>query len=936
MPLSATNSRWIFLLLLTFRISNAAAVAAEPIRFNRDIRPILAENCLHCHGPDAARREGNLRLDQPPGNESTVIVPGNPAASSLLERIRSTDPDLRMPPPDSGHDLSAEQIHLLQRWIQQGAEWQGHWAFEPIQQTTARETDSRPGQVIDALTAAALQQRGLKISPPISKLQWIRRVTLNLTGLPPEWADVQSYLQDESPDADLQVINRLLDSSAYGERWGRYWLDIARYADTHGGAAIGFQRFPFSWTFRDYVIRSLNKDVPWDRFITEQLAADQLDLSDNDPALAGLGFLTVGMQFRNPHDTIDDQIDVITRGLLGLTVSCARCHDHKYDPIPTADYYSLYTTLAASSSPDLLPVVGTPEPTDALRQYQEQLHRLTIRWQDMARDQSEVMRSRLRMQTGRYLRELARRVPEQDLSAAFLSYRTDDLRPLVLNRWRDYLFEMPADDPVFGAWVQLLDVPEDNFSDSCQKLLQQMLQENGDLTKLPAEHLLSSQTPKWNPRVLEAIEKAAPKTMLDVADAYGKLFAEVHQQWLQTLLQASGEAVSAETVIPDQDGRHLQANSGVLQQLRRHLYQPDTPTAMPLVDAVKLLNRTVRDNLSGRKGAIHNLHLNSPGSPPRAMVLNESDQPQPGFIFRRGSPIDRGETVPAAFLSILTGPERRVFEDGKRRLGLAQSLTAANNPLTRRVIVNWVWKNHFGSGLVRTPDDFGTRGSPPANPDLLDYLAEVFAQDGWSLKNLHRRILLSDTWRQSAREDLESRTADSMNELFWRMPRVRLDLEAMRDSMLAVSGELDRTMGGRPFEFLATPVVPRRSIYAFINRDIISPLSSTFDAANPNACTAKRPETTVPQQTLFALNSDFIQDRATAFAALAKTNAPDSSEQRVVWMYRRALTRDPGADELHNVLKFVHSTDTNAASEGDPWQQLAHVLLASNEFVFPD
>ncbi|MGB0739404.1 MAG: DUF1553 domain-containing protein, partial [Planctomycetaceae bacterium] len=499
-----------------------------------------------------------------------------------------------------------------------------------------------------------------------------------------------------------------------------------------------------------------------------------------------------------------------------------------------------------------------------------------------------------------------------------------------------YLFEMPADDPVFGAWVQLLDVPEDNFSDSCQKLLQQMLQENGDLTKLPAEHLLSSQTPKWNPRVLEAIEKAAPKTMLDVADAYGKLFAEVHQQWLQTLLQASGEAVSAETVIPDQDGRHLQANSGVLQQLRRHLYQPDTPTAMPLVDAVKLLNRTVRDNLSGRKGAIHNLHLNSPGSPPRAMVLNESDQPQPGFIFRRGSPIDRGETVPAAFLSILTGPERRVFEDGKRRLGLAQSLTAANNPLTRRVIVNWVWKNHFGSGLVRTPDDFGTRGSPPANPDLLDYLAEVFAQDGWSLKNLHRRILLSDTWRQSAREDLESRTADSMNELFWRMPRVRLDLEAMRDSMLAVSGELDRTMGGRPFEFLATPVVPRRSIYAFINRDIISPLSSTFDAANPNACTAKRPETTVPQQTLFALNSDFIQDRATAFAALAKTNAPDSSEQRVVWMYRRALTRDPGADELHNVLKFVHSTDTNAASEGDPWQQLAHVLLASNEFVFPD
>lgn len=928
------------LLLLLLDSRHCAATTDEQlIRFNEVIRPILADHCFTCHGPDESKREAELRLDQPLPDDSEIIVAGAPENSLLLHRIISTDPDLQMPPPDSEKPLSSLQKQQLQDWIRQGADWEGHWAFEPIRAPAEQEQPRRPGAGIDRLVRSSLRSRGLGLSEPISRQQWIRRVTLDLTGLPPQWEDVQAYLADRSEDADLQVINRLLDSTAYGERWGRHWLDIARYADTHGGAAIGFTRFPFSWTYRDYVIRSFNADVPWNRFIQEQLAADQLQLPENDPALAGLGFLTVGMQFRNPHDTIDDQIDVISRGLLGLTVSCARCHDHKYDPIPATDYYSLYTTLAASSVPDLLPIVGNPEPTAALQQYQSQLHDLQIRWQDMARDQSEVMRSRLRMQVGQYLRELARHVPEQDLSAAFLSYRTDDLRPLVLNRWRDYLQRMPANDPVFGLWVQLIDLPADQFSSGCTQLLEKMKTDNGDLSQKPAQHLLSSETPPWNPRVIDAVAAAKPESMLDVADAYGRLFSEVNQQWLQALLDASLEAGTGGTVIPDQNPGHLHINSGIAQQLRQHLLQPGTPTAMPLEEAVKLLNRSVRDSLSGREGAIHALHLNSPGSPPRAMVLQESEQPEPGFVFRRGSPIDRGESVQPAFLSVLSPEHRPVFQDGRRRLDLANALVAPQNPLTRRVLVNWVWKNHFGRGLVTTPDDFGTRGSPPANPELLDYLAAVLVRDNWSLKSLHRRILLSDTYRQSATENLQARNTDSGNELFWRMPRQRLDLEAMRDSMLAVSGELDRTMGGRPFEYLSSPVVPRRSVYAFINRDIISGLASTFDAANPNACTAQRPDTTVPQQTLFALNSDFIQDRSAAFANAARMQVADDSSdaERIRWMYRRALSRDPRDGELQTVLKFVSEKNPDSQETADDvWQQLAHVLLASNEFVFPD
>jgi len=917
------------LLLLVPSAGNCADIS-----FNTRIRPILAEYCYQCHGPDAEQREADLRLDVEDAAKAEAIVPGEPQKSELLLRLTTNDVDLLMPPPETGKRLTAQQIADVRQWISEGAHFEGHWAYEPVARTEPPAGNLPGGTDIDRFLLAALKTRGLGYSQAVSRQQLIRRATFDLTGLPPTSEEVVAFQEDPAADAFEKVIDRLLDSPRYGERWGRHWMDIARYADTHGGSAIGFTKFPFSYTYRDYVIRSFNNDVPYNQFVTEQIAADQMDPDEDDSALAGLGFLTVGMQFRNKHDTIDDQIDVVSRGLLGLTLACARCHDHKHDELLTEDYYSMYATLASSQSPELLPVIGTPNDTQPYRDYQKQLSKLRVQYDDMARDQSEVMRGRLRMQVGLYLRELAKGTPEQDLSAAFLSYRTDDVRPLVINRWRDYLAAMPDDDPVFGLWVRLARLEDEDFSKRCTEILESLKKANGDPSKFPAMQSLAANAPEWNPRVLDAVSNKMPQSLLDVADAYGDLFATIQQEWLRGVLAASLEALNPSDVIPDEDQRHQSVNSAVHRQLRRHLYEPGTPIAMPDELAVTLLNRPVRDNLSGRRNSIHNLHLTSPGSPPRAMALEEAAQPDTFHIFKRGNPLSRGEVVQARFIQKLAGPNAASFPDGGRRLGLAKAIVDPGNPLTRRVIVNWVWQHHFGRGLVRTPDDFGTHGRPPTHPELLDYLADSLLADDWSLKKLHRRIMLTAAFQQGAIEDPQSRELDPDNELLWRMPRRRLSMEAMRDAMLVVSGELDLRMGGRPFDLLSTPIVPRRSVYSFVNRDIVSSLASTFDGANPSSCTATRPETSVPQQTLFALNSGFIQDRAKAVASLPFIASCENDGERARRLYQQILSRTPDSTEVATLLDYVNSQKADAKSKA--WERLAHVLLASNEFVFVD
>jgi hypothetical protein len=934
------------------------------IDFNREIRPILAEYCFHCHGPDANQRAADLRLDVAEDAHQSAIQVHHADASELIARVTTEDPESRMPPAASGKELSAEQISLLLQWINEGAKYSRHWAFEPIRdrQKLLEELPSNnsDASVIDRFLAVKQTAAGLEYSPEVSREQFIRRATFDLIGLPPSWDEIKAFVADESPNYIDNLLDRLLASPQYGERWGRHWLDLARYADTHGGAAIGFTTFPFAYTYRDYVIHAFNRDLPIDGFIMEQIAADQLGLPHNDPALAALGFLTVGMQFRNDHDTIDDQIDVVTRGLMGLTVTCARCHDHKFDEISTADYYGIYAAIAPSKAPLELPVVGEPANTSERNDYEQTLKSLKLKLESFVRDQSEVMRARLRMQVGLYLGEIAKGVGEQDTSTVFLSYRTDDIRPIIFNRWLGYLKSLGPDDAVFGPWLEMQSwgkLESSEFTTRCEAYLAKLSAEFDQADRNPAHiHALLSEPPKWNHLIVDALVAKKPVSLADVAEVYGSVFVEVQRQWLRALVNAAEEATAEEKILPDDHPEHQIINSPVYRQLRHHQYAPDSPFMVSDEVAMELTNRTINDLIGAKRGAIHQLHLAAAGSPPRAMIVTEDPTPAEQHVFLRGNPLSRGPVVQPQFLTVLNFGEPKVFENGQRRLGLAQAIVAPENPLTSRVLVNWVWQNHFGVGLVRTPDDFGTRGQPPTHPELLDYLAGEFQQNGWSLKWLHRQIMLTRAYRQGAIEDEVFRERDPDNHLLWRMPRKRLDFESMRDAMLSVSGELDLQVGGRPIDLNATPAIPRRSVYGFTNRDIIANLMSTFDAANPNACTAKRPETTVPQQTLFALNSDFIQDRAARVAGETKALELPNPEARATEMIRRILGREPTNPELERVTEFLrdamaaanvaNSAGDAAKSENSDlnheqvaesaWTQLAHALLASNEFIFLD
>ncbi len=917
------------------------AVAADGggVDFSREVLPLLSEHCFACHGPDAAERKADLRLDTFEGatRDSGAIRPGEPGESLLMARVLSGDPDEIMPPPETGKSLTTSEREVLRRWIAEGAAYEAHWAFRPVvdAEPPPRDDGAYPAGV-DRFLRSALAEAGLDFSPPVDRRTQIRRATFDLTGLPPTWEETKAFLADPRSDAEAfaSVVDRLLDSAAYGERWGRHWLDLARYADTHGGSAIGFTRFPFSHTYRDYVIDAFNRDLPYDRFLLEQIAADQLGLAENDPALAGLGFLTVGMQHRNRHDQIDDQIDVVTRGLQGLTVSCARCHDHKFDPIPTTDYYALHATLSPSRPPTELPLVGQPEIDPGYRDEFDRRGRLR---DDIVRDQGEVMRGRLRAQTGLYLRELAKGTPEQDTSTSFLSYRTEDIRPVILERWRRYLAAMDESDPVFGPWQRLAGLGDGEiFAQLCEQTVRKLIGENGDPKEYANEHLFATKAPKWNPRVLDALAAAKPASFPEVAEVYGEVFTAVHRRWLTALLDASLEAAPGAKVPTDQGAEHRVINSAIERQLRHHLYASGSPTDLSFEEDRKhlsMLNRGVRDPVAGTLNAIDALNL-TPTAPPRAMALAEIVAPEPSFVFLRGNPVARGEAVAPRYLTALAGPEPTVFADGRRRLSLAEAIVDPANPLTRRVIVNWVWQHHFGAGLVRTPDDFGTRGDPPTHPELLDYLAARLLEDGWSLKKMHRRLMLTAAYRQGSRENPDARRIDPDNALLWRLPVRRLELEAMRDALLAVTGELsaDSPRGGRPFEERDDKAVARRSVYAFVNRDVISRMAADFDGADPSACTVRRQRTTVPQQTLFALNSGFVQDRAAALAARDDIRAAATDAERVARLYRQALSREPGGDEIALALEYVG----DAGNDDTAWARFAQVLLASNEFHFID
>ncbi|OWK47071.1 PSD1 and planctomycete cytochrome C domain-containing protein [Fimbriiglobus ruber] len=754
--------------------AKSAQPSAEAIEFfEKKVRPVLAEHCLKCHGEK--KQQAGLRLDTAEGmkkgtDEGPVVAPGDPDKSKLVKSVRRQG-DFAMPPDKP---MPPEAVAVLSDWVKMGAPFplsgpktdptaaKSHWAFQPVKDQAVPSTKSDPGSKnpIDRFVLAKLEARGFVPSPRTDRRTLIRRTYLDLTGLPPTVEEVDAFAGDNSPDAFEKLVDRLLASPHYGERWARYWLDIARYSDTKGYVFQEERTFPYAYTYRDYVIRAFNEDKPYDRFLIEQLAADKLDLGNDPRPLAAMGFLTLGRRFLNSTpDIIDDRIDVVARGMMGLTVGCARCHDHKFDPVPTADYYSFYGVFASATEPKELPLIGKVEHT------------------------------------------------------------------------KEY----------------------------------------------------------------EAFETELNKREQALADARTKR------------TQAKLTAVAA-----------LAGPHGFLVK------RPE-----------RLLTRLDRNAFTALQKQIDAFKTKSPVAPPRAMVLNDGAPFEP-YVFLRGNQGSHGPKVPRQFLQVAAGPVRKPFKDGSGRLELARAIASPDNPLTARVFVNRVWMYHFGKPLVSTPSDFGTRSDAPTHPELLDWLAKRFVEDGWSIKALHKRMMLSAAYQRASDVSPALLAADPENRLLGHANRQRADFEALRDSVLVVARKLDPTAYGHPVDLFKAPYTGRRSVYGYVDRQNLPGTFRAFDFASPDHHSPQRFQTTVPQQALFLMNSPFMAEQARAVAARADVVGVTEPGERVIQTYRAVLGRNPTGEEVNRAKAFVAAAEKPAAGQLGPWELLSQVLLMSNEFAFVD
>lgn len=893
-------------------------VPAEAAQFfEASVRPILAENCFSCHGPQ--KQKGGLRLDSNEflmkgGDSGPVVVPGDPAKSRLIVAIGYADADIKMPPKNK---LPQEAIDALTAWIKMGAPWpekkvssasdkpaetfddfvarsrQTHWAFKPVRHPAPPSVANEAwcATPVDRFILAKLEDKGLVPSARADKRTLIRRATYDLTGLPPTTKEIADFEADSSAEAFEHVVDRLLASPRYGERWGRHWLDLARYADTKGYVFQEERRYPFSYTYRDYVIRAFNEDIPYDRFITEQIAADRLNLGEDKRALAAMGFLTLNRRFiGNIHDIIDDRIDVVSRGFMGLTVTCARCHDHKFDPVPSADYYSLYGIFRSSVEPVEMPLIGQPKPGPEYDDFVKQVSEKKKALADFRDLRHRELLEHLRATPAQYMLAVHDSAALHEETELERLVKEGGLHSFAVRRWKTYLDEKSkAHDPIFAPWTAFSTIPGDEMTTKGVELAKGIAA-NADKEK------------PINPFVAQAFQGDSPKSTREVADRYGKLFADVETEWgklLKGTAQVAAQAGKGEIAIP------AGLSDPAREALRQVLYGKDSPTNPPQDDLSKVVDIPTRNKLADMRNELLAIESTHPARPPRAMALEDAAKPFEPVVFKRGKPSDSGDHVPRRFLAALTSGERQPFKDGSGRLELARAIANEENPLTARVLVNRVWHWHFGRGFVSTPSDFGLRSDPPTHPELLDYLASRFMKEGWSVKKLHRLIMLSAVYQQASMDDESNRKIDVENRFLWRFNRQRLDFEEMRDSLLVAAGKLDETMGGPAVEIAAHPSTPRRTIYGIVERQNLPGMFRTFDFASPDAHSPARFQTTVPQQALFLMNSPFVTEQVRAIAGRSEIAAQSDAAEQIRSLYELAFSREPEPAELEIGQKFL-------------------------------
>jgi cytochrome c553 len=838
--------------LLVVRAALPAADAQSPQEFfELKVRPVLATRCGACH---QATKMGGLQLDSRAhalagGKSGPAILPGHAADSLLIQAVNQTHARLKMPPTGK---LTDDEIAALTRWVDAGAVWpdaapsasakaarSSHWAFQPVKEPTPPKVNAPTA--IDKFILAALEAKGLKPVRPADRRALIRRATFDLTGLPPTPAEVDAFLADRTPGAFAKVVDRLLASPRYGERWGRYWLDIARYSDDKLNSTQD-EPYPNAFRYRDWVIDAFNRDLPYDTFVKAQIAGDLLP--EKQPA--ALGFYALSPEFQ------DDRVDATTRGFLALTVACAQCHDHKFDPIPQQDYYSLLSVFN-NSTPHEYPLAPEPE-VKAWRDQKAKVDKVEKEIKDFVDRQGKDLAEILAAQASRYLLAHAKLAPPGGQEAG--------LDAETAKKWAKYLERTSREHPFLKDW-DAKPTPE------AARAFEQLLLDVNAEQKLVEDknHIKLGLDPSRND-LSQANLESMPR------DRY-VLWHEV----FETVLKYG------EKDLP----RYL---SGPWKQ---HL------------ESLQAQLKKEKDALPKQYPFLHGIE--------DAKTLKKQR------VYLRGARENPGEEVPARFLATLSHGDRQPFTHGSGRLDLAEAIADPKNPLTARVMVNRIWMGHMGAGLVRTPGNFGNLGERPSHPELLDYLAARFVSGAWSMKKLHREIMLTSTYQLSSAHSARNFTADPDNRLLWRATRRRLDAESLRDAMLFVSGDLELKDGGPPIP-IADEKNHRRTVYGFVSRRKLDPMLALFDFPNPIATSEQRIPTNVPLQRLYFMNSPAVAREAKALAA----NLPGADDRaKIQTAYLRLYGRAATAEEIKLGLDFLRDA---------PWPQYAQVLLSSNEFNF--
>ena len=887
----------------------AKAVAAEsPIPdFGQDVMPILSANCFSCHGADANKREAKLRLDVRENAVADregyqVIVPGNPEDSLLMYMITADDEEDRMPPIKKSPGLKDEEIDILRKWIASGAEYEEHWAFVPASRPSLPKVKKTKWvkSPIDQFVLACLESEKFSPAKPASREVLVRRAYLDLTGLPPSPEEVTAFVRDKSRDAWPRLVEKLLASDQYGERWGRHWLDVARYADSSGFETDLF--FAHAWRYRDYVIRAFNDDKPFDRFIKEQIAGDELYPDDPDATIA-TGLYTVGPMLQEAdmvtgkleYDQQTDAVDTTGGAFLGLTLGCARCHDHKYDPVSQKDYFGMQAIFAASDQMDFFPDGRKLRDHAAVKSTFNEFEAEQFRLRALRENNPSLFTEHIRQNLEKFVGN-----NEELLIQVRQTKRYNIIKPAV-NRYHRVLATGSASEPSLA--IKYVEVKERDLADTRHfknELARLVSSETDDLTEheLLELGIIALNNPNYRNGFSEDNLKVSinRETYEELTDLSAKRTLLIELGRKQLGIQKTDDFIEAFDRLPERlSAKHLNDPNLVPLRILAHREEPFE---------VRLLHRGELENPGD---------IVSPSLPSHFAVMGELNQLPPN----------------------------------KRRTALAEWIASEDNLFTARVIVNRVWQWHFGKGLVRTPNDFGIQGERPSHPELLDWLAVEFVEQGWSFKQLHRLIMASNTYQMGSAHNEATIERDPDNVLLTRFQPRRFEAEVIWDSLLAVSGKLNPTMFGLPFaphlneqeligNFTKWPLSTpdesyRRAVYLLLKRSFRFPTLSAFDLPNNTESCGRRDITAVPNQALTLLNNDLVQELAGDFAnrLLRETDGRPSTVAKRAWLiaYGRPITRA----ERTSAVKFLGGGRTVAH---EALKELCLALFNTNEFIY--